>query len=137
MSEIAMEDDYEKEAKIAERKRFALFILPLLLAWYYYFIPAEKCPFRRKRLTWVDKQMIMKNAESLVQHRKGEIFIPPTYVEPEHFLLLEEGSLDVESLKNRLFTETMERRLNEVKFSLLPAHTIPNEMGNDQLVKDS
>ena len=126
MSAMASLDDAETEESKSERKRNALWLIPGSIIFYYYWVPPEKCPFRRPRLTWADKQKIIKNSAILAESKKSEKFIKPDFVEPENFITLKE---DLETLKTRLYNETMERNPYKVNLPLMPSKfAIPGDI---------
>ena len=111
--ELASRGDPDEEKKIIKQiKLLPLFFLVLYFN-YSYFMPPEKCFFRRERLSWAEKQMIMESAKVLENEGKTQKFTPPDFVDPENFTI---KALDVKDLKKKLYDETMNR---EFKMSTL------------------
>jgi len=115
MAALASADDNETEGSKAERKQMAFLLIPILIYFWYLFIPPNRCPFRRPRLSWADKQNIIQNSALLLETKKIENFEIPEFVEPEKFIMLK---TDLDTLKTRLYNETMDRNFRPTYSSM-------------------
>ena len=127
--EAAARGDPDEEKKIIKQIKLLPLFLMQLFGTYWYFMPPERCFFRRKRLSWAEKQMVMESAKMLENEIKTQKFTPPDFVEPEKFTI---KPLDVKDLKKKLFDETMNREFKMstvLMFDALKEKVIP-ETGN-------
>ena len=105
-------DPDEEKKYLKQIKLFPLFLVQLAVG-YWYLMPEEKCFFRRKRLSYAEKQMIIEAAKVLEEETRAREFISPKFVDPEKFIIKSE---DVGVLKKKLFEQTMNR---EYKLKML------------------
>ena len=111
--EAASQGDPDEEKKIIKQIKLLPLFFVQLIAMYWYLMPAEKCFFRRERLSWAEKQIIMESAKMLENEIKTQKFISPDFVDPEKFTI---KPIDVKDLKKKLFHETMNREFKMSTF---------------------
>merc|ERR1712048_1347637 len=70
MSQMATENDWQDEEKKNKRYQGIIMILPIVCFFYYYKVPAHKCPLRRPRLTWAQKQDIISQTPILIAQKR-------------------------------------------------------------------
>jgi len=121
MAQDSTEDTIEEEEKKWRKRRAMLISATVGAVVYYYFCPPELCVFRRARLTWADKKIIIFSADAEYKKTTGAEFVPPDFIPPEEFV--PEGSeqllpetFDVADLKAHLFDE----RVKNQKIKWLP-----------------